>query len=55
MAKRKKATTIEELKVSGYRPETIREEMRRNLLSMIKKGNTIFPGIGLSGIGYSPD
>ena len=48
MAKRKKAKTIGELKASGYQPIPLREEMRRNLLAMIKKGKRIFPGI----IGY---
>ncbi|MFC1991361.1 magnesium chelatase [Chloroflexota bacterium] len=45
MAKRKKAKTIGELRKSGYQPASIREEMRRNLLSMIKKKKDIFPGI----------
>ena len=49
MAKRKKAQTIGELKKSGYQPVSIREEMRRNLIAMIrKKRKNIFPGI----IGY---
>ena len=48
MAKEKRARTIGELRASDYRPTPIREEMRRNLLSMIEKGDTIFPGI----IGY---
>jgi len=49
MAKRsKKAKTIGELKASGYKPVPIREEMRRNLLAMIKKRKNLFPGI----IGY---
>ncbi|MFC1952912.1 magnesium chelatase [Chloroflexota bacterium] len=45
MAKRKKATTISELRAAGYKPASIREEMRRNLLSMIKKKKSIFTGI----------
>ncbi len=40
--------TLGELKASGYRPLPIREEMRRNLLTMIKQNRAIFPGI----IGY---
>ena len=48
MAKRSKAKTIGALKTSGYQPESIREEMRRNLLTMIKKKVDLFPGI----IGY---
>jgi magnesium chelatase subunit I len=45
---RSKPKTIGQLRASGYRPVSIREEMRRNLISMIKGNKTIFPGI----IGY---
>lgn len=45
MAKKKKAKTIGELKAARYQPVSIREEMRRNLLSMIKKKEVVFPGI----------
>jgi len=45
MAKQKKAKAIGELKTAGYQPVSIREEMRRNLLEMIKKKKEIFPGI----------
>jgi len=45
MAKQKKAKTIGELKKAGYRPVSIREEMRRNLIAALKKGQKIFPGI----------
>ncbi|MFC2072209.1 magnesium chelatase [Chloroflexota bacterium] len=48
MAKRSKANTIGKLKASGYKPVSLREEMRRNLLAMIRKKKHIFPGI----IGY---
>jgi len=48
MAKRNKAKTIVELKASGYQPVSLKEEMRRNLIAMIRKGEKIFPGI----IGY---
>jgi magnesium chelatase subunit I len=48
MVKRRKARTIGELKSSGYRPVSVKEEMRRNLIGMIKKKKVIFPGI----IGY---
>jgi magnesium chelatase subunit I len=40
--------TIGELKVSGYSPLPIREEMRRNLIALIKARKPIFNGI----IGY---
>jgi magnesium chelatase subunit I len=48
MTRRNKQRTLGELKASGYQPLTVREEMRRNLIKMIKKGQTAFPGI----IGY---
>ena len=43
-----KPGTLGELKASGYKPLTIREEMRRNLIAMIKAKKPIFHGI----IGY---
>ncbi len=49
MAKQSKAKTIGGLKASGYKPVSIREEMRRNLIAMIKRRKDIFPGI----IGYN--
>lgn len=45
MAKSKKAKTLGELKKSGYKPVSLREEMRHNLIAMIKKKKDIFPGI----------
>jgi magnesium chelatase subunit I len=48
MTAHKKPETIGELKTSGYKPVSIKEEMRRNLISSIKKGEDVFPGI----IGY---
>lgn len=48
MAKLTEARTIGELKASGYAPVSLREEMRRNLLSMIREKKELFPGI----IGY---
>jgi magnesium chelatase subunit I len=43
-----KPRTIGELKASGYKPISIREEMRRNLIALIKEKKPIFKGI----IGY---
>jgi magnesium chelatase subunit I len=43
-----KPHTIGELKASGYKPQPIREEMRRNLIALIKAKKPIFNGI----IGY---
>ncbi len=40
--------TLGELKASGYQPVSIREEMRRNLIALIKAKKPIFNGI----IGY---
>ena len=40
-----KATTLGELKASGYTPLTIREEIRNNLINKIQKGEDLFPGI----------
>jgi len=45
----KKPGTIGELKAAGYRVRPLRQEMRHNLLEMIKSGKEIFPGI----VGYS--
>ncbi len=42
------ATTLGELLASGYRPRPVREEMRRNLLAALARGERILPGI----IGY---
>ncbi len=43
-----RAKTLGELKQSGYRPRTVKEEMRENALSMIAAGEEFLPGI----IGY---
>lgn len=45
MSTKNKARTIGELKASGYQPVPIREEMRRNLIAMIKEKKNIFPSI----------
>jgi len=42
------ARTVGELKASGYRLRPVREEMRRNLLARLSRGEAILPGI----IGY---
>jgi len=41
-------TTVGELKASGYRPRSVKEEMRANLIRKIASGEEIFPGI----VGY---
>ncbi len=44
----KKPATLGELRESGYQPRTVKEEMRKNLIEKMKRGDDIFPGI----IGY---
>ncbi len=46
--KGKKPSTIGELRASGYEAVTVREELRRNLIEKIQKGQTLLPGI----VGY---
>lgn len=48
MAQSKKPQNISELKKSGYIVSSVKEEMRKNLLLKLKKGEVLFPGI----IGY---
>lgn len=42
------ASTLADLKKSGYQVVTVKEEMRRNLIRKLQSGETMFPGI----IGY---
>lgn len=44
-----KPATLGELRASGYKTRPLRDEMRSNLLSLIRSGREIFPGV----IGYS--
>src|SRR3954466_1553866 len=44
----KKIKTLGELKKSGYRPKSIKEEVRLNLIGKLQNKETTFPGI----IGY---
>ena len=39
------ATTLGELKASGYVPKTLREEIRANLLTSLRKREPLFPGV----------
>ncbi|HRK31428.1 MAG TPA: sigma 54-interacting transcriptional regulator [Tepidisphaeraceae bacterium] len=43
-----KAATLKELKSSGYKPSTVKDELRRNVIAKLKAGETLFPGI----VGY---
>jgi len=38
-------TTLGELRASGYRPRSVKEEMRGNLLAKIRSGDPLLPGI----------
>jgi magnesium chelatase subunit I len=40
-----KARTVGELKRSGYKPESVRNELRRNMLAALKEKRPLFPGI----------
>jgi len=40
--------TIQQLKVKGYQPRTVKEEMRANLMAALERKETLFPGI----VGY---
>jgi magnesium chelatase subunit I len=40
--------TLGELRLRGYRPQTVKAEMRKNLLERLKTGEPLFPGI----VGY---
>ncbi|MEX0701849.1 MAG: magnesium chelatase [Planctomycetales bacterium] len=40
--------TLGELQTSGYRPVSVKQEMRRNLLAKLRAGEELFPGI----VGY---
>jgi magnesium chelatase subunit I len=37
--------TVAELRASGYRPESVKDEMRRNLIARLRAGQPVFPGI----------
>jgi magnesium chelatase subunit I len=43
-----KPATIAELRASGHVRETVKHELRRNLLARIRSGQELFPGI----VGY---
>ena len=45
MANTDRPRTLGELKSSGYKPRSIREELRSNLMEAMRKGDNVFPGI----------
>ncbi|MBI1225307.1 MAG: magnesium chelatase [Bacteroidetes bacterium] len=40
-----KAKTLGELKATGYRPRSVKDELRQNLIQKLKKKQTVFEGI----------
>ena len=40
-----KPTTLGELRSSGYKVQTVKQEMRRNLIEKMRNGEEVFPGI----------
>ena len=45
MPKQPSATTLRELKKSGYTPRPVRDEIRSNLIAALRDGRELFPGI----------
>jgi magnesium chelatase subunit I len=45
MTDRPSLSTLGELRASGYRPRSVKEEMRANLLQRLRDGTTFLPGI----------
>src|SRR5919199_3605872 len=43
-----RATTLGELRASGYRPRSVKEELRHNLIRKLEAGEPLFEGI----VGY---
>src|SRR6516225_3377575 len=37
--------TLGDLRASGYRTESVKDEMRRNLIAKLRSGEALFPGI----------
>jgi magnesium chelatase subunit I len=46
--KNERPNTLGALRASGYEPKSVREEMRANLVGMIRRGDELFPGV----VGY---
>lgn len=45
MADAPSISTLGDLKASGYRPRSVKDEVRANLIAKLKAGDTVFPGI----------
>src|SRR3982750_2314586 len=48
MSNHPRPATLGQLKETGYRPASVKDEMRRNLIRKLKAGDELFPGI----VGY---
>src|SRR3954466_12101629 len=48
MSNHPRPATLGQLKETGYRPASVKDEMRRNLIRKLKAGEELFPGI----VGY---
>jgi magnesium chelatase subunit I len=46
--KHPRASTVGQLKETGYKPSTVKDELRRNVIRKLKAGEELFPGI----VGY---
>ncbi|MFI5200495.1 MAG: magnesium chelatase, partial [Candidatus Limnocylindrales bacterium] len=44
-----RAATLGELRASGWRPRTVKAELRTNLLARLGEGAAVFPGV----VGYA--
>ena len=44
----RRPSTVGELRAHGYRPSSVKEELRANLVKKLRAGDTLFPGI----VGY---
>jgi len=45
MAKGERARTVGELRRSGYKVINVKEELRKNLVAKLQRGEQVFPGI----------
>ena len=45
MATNNRPSTLGELKASGYTPRSIKEELRANLITALRNGDNMFPGV----------
>src|SRR5438270_8194640 len=48
MVEQARPTNLRDLRASGWKPKTVKQEIRANFLRMLRSGDDLFPGI----IGY---